>query len=365
MSATATTPEQSSTPKGRGRVTSAQLRGFGQRWALVGVLALLIVAFSVWKPDEFAQWSNFQSIVNTEPPLIFIALGAIFVLLVGEFDLSLGATLGMSQYVVLLLITSDGFSWPLAIVVALAIGAAIGAVNAFLIVGVGINSFIATIGMASILEGVLSWVSHSSTPIFTGAPQGFQDLAQRELGGIALPVIYAVVVCVVLWVFLEFTVLGREMRASGTNRQAAVLSGLRTTRAITIAFVLGGLLSAAAGVIATARTGSADATSGPSYLLPAYAAAFLGATAVRPGVCNVWGTFIALFVVAVGVVGLQLAGAAAWVTDVFNGGVLLIAVSVSALSARLRGAAHIRRILDARARRRTAGDPQAAGATRT
>lgn len=328
----------------RSRFDAAALRRFGQRWMLLGILFAMIGAFSLWQPDEFAQWSNFQSIVNTTAPLVFIALAAVVVLVVGEFDISLGAILGLCQYVILWLVTQHGVAWELAIVLTLMLGAFIGFLNAVLVKGIGINCFIATIGMASVMEGVLSWISDQGNPIFTGAPAGLKEFGQTELLGLTLPVYYALGIAIVAWFLLERTVFGREMRATGSNRQAAILSGLRTNKAVIAAFVLAGILAAAGGIIATARIGAADATSGPSYLLPAYAAAFLGAIAVRPGFENVWGTVIALFVVAVGVVGLQLAGAQAWVTDVFNGMVLLIAVSAAMLSSKMRARGSIRRI---------------------
>jgi ribose transport system permease protein len=332
------------------RPFGVRARAFSQRWALVGVLGLLIVTFSAWQPKEFATWSNAQGIINTQPPLLFVALGAIFVLLVGEFDLSVGATLGICQYLVLWLMSSHGMTWPLAIVITLGVGLLIGLVNAALVLVVGINCFVATIGSASVLTGILSWVSNNSTPIYTGAPQSFQNLAQSKFLGLTLPVYYAIVAGIVLWLMLEYMVLGREMRATGENRQAAILSGLRTNTAVTLGFSLAAVGAAIGGIIATARIGSADATSGPSYLLPAYAAALLGSTAVRPGFYNVWGTFVALFVVAVGVEGLQLAGADTWVTDVFNGGVLLVAVSMSLLVTRFGQGSKLRGRLRAIAR---------------
>ena len=202
-------------------------------------------------------------------------------------------------------------------------------------VGLGINSFIATIGIATILEGLMQWISSGNEPIFGGAPKGFTTLAQTK-HIVVLPVYYALVTTIVLWVLLEFTVVGRQMRATGANRTAAKLSGIHTGRARVTAFVLAGLLSSIAGILVTAQVGAADATSGPAYLLPAYAAAFLGATAIRPGFFNVWGTLIAIFLVAVGITGLQLEGAESWVTPVFNGSVLLLAVAVSNVAATQR-----------------------------
>lgn len=342
-------------------VESTRMRGFAQRWTLLGILGLMVVVFSFWKPDEFAQWSNFESIINGQMPMLFVALACVVVLIVGEFDLSLGAILGLCQYVVLWVVVEHGVTWPIAILIALAIGALLGLINAILVKGIGINSFIATIGMSSIILGLISWVSDNHTPIFTGAPEGFTKLGQTEfLSGLTLPVIYGLVACVLLWVLLERTVFGREMRATGANRTAAILSGLRTDKAVYVAFVLAGILAAIGGIIATSRIGAADANSGPSYLLPAYAAAFLGATAVKPGFENVWGTVIAIFVVAVGVVGLQLAGANAWVTDVFNGMVLLVAVSASMISGSLSRRGGLRGLF-VRGRDSSDSGPAAAG----
>jgi ribose transport system permease protein len=307
-----------------------------QRWALLGVLGVVVAGFSVALPDTFASTQNLEDILNSQPPGIFIAFGAILVLMAGEFDLSLGAILGLSQYLVLKLIES-GMAWPVSVVATLAVALVIGLVNAGLVVGLGVNSFVATIGVATVLTGLLEWISNGNAPIVTGAPQSFQDLAQVEIGGVTLPVLYALAAAVVVWVVTDYTVAGREIRATGANRQAAFLSGLRTNRSLILAFTGAAVLAGIGGILITARIGAADATSGPGYLLPAYAAAFLGATAVRPGFFNVWGTVIAIFVVAVGITGLQLGGAQSWVTPTFNGVILLLAVTVSMLAARRRG----------------------------
>jgi ribose transport system permease protein len=327
------------------RPSAKRVRELVQKWGLLVVLGLLVGGFSLLLPRTFATGSNFTDILNSVPPDVFIGFAAVLVLMAGEFDLSLGATLGLCGYLVLKLITSDGFSWPAAVAVSLGVGAAIGLTNAALIVGLRMNSFIATIGMSTVLEGILQWVSNGSAPIFNGAPAGFTELGQNKIGSITLPVFYAAVLALVLWVAVDYTVLGREIRASGANRRAAFLSGLRTNRSVVLALVGGGLLSAVGGVLITARVGAADATSGPGYLLPAYAAAFLGATAIRPGEFNVWGTVIAVLLVAVGITGLQLEGASSWVTPVFNGVVLILAVTVSMLAERQDSVFGLRRRL--------------------
>ncbi len=334
------------------------------KWGLLLVFAAVFGGFSAWIPSKFPTSGNVQDILTAQPPGIFIAYAAMLVLVVGEFDLSIAATLGMSEYLVLKLITHYGLSWPAAIVATLAVGAVIGLANAVAVVVLGINSFIATIGVATILEGLLQWISSNNEPIFGGAPHGFTTLAQTK-EGVVLPVYYSLAVAILLWVLLEFTVVGRQMRATGANRTAAKLSGIHTGRARVTAFVLAGILSAVAGILITAQVGAADASSFPSYLLPAYAAAFLGATAIRPGFFNVWGTLIAIFLVAVGITGLQLKGVESWVTPVFNGSVLLLAVTVSRVAATQRVLTRARAVMGQRGRasaRQASPVPPPAGA---
>lgn len=331
-------PLASAQPRGaRAAISRERAAALVQRWGLLGVLALVVAGFSLTS-DQFATTANLQDVLNAQPPVVFIALGAMLVLVVGEFDLSLGAVLGLSQYLVLKLMGDAGLAWPLAIALTLAAATLVGLVNAAFVVGLGINSFVATIGVATVLAGLLEWLSDGNAPIVDGAAPGFVDLAQTEIAGVGLSVLYALFAAVVLWVVLDYTVGGAEARATGANRQAALLSGLRAKRASVLAFAGAGLLAGIGGVLITARVGAADATSGPGYLLPAYAAAFLGATAIRPGAFNVWGTVIAIFVVAAGITGLQLNGADSWVTPTFNGLVLLVAVTVSVLATRRRGA---------------------------
>jgi len=344
-------------------VSRLNVSGLLSRWGLLLVFMVVFGGFSASLPDKFPTSGNVQDILTSQPPSIFIAYAAILVLVVGEFDLSIGATLGLSQYIVLKLITHYGLSWPAAIVAALGVGLAIGGANALAVVGLGINSFIATIGVATILEGLLQWISSGNEPIYGGAPSGFTTLAQTKWG-VVLPVYYALAAAILLWILLEFTVVGRQMRATGANRAAARLSGIHTGRARVTAFLLAGLLAAFGGILITTQVGAADASQslGQSYLLPAYAAAFLGATAIRPGFFNVWGTLIAIFLVAVGITGLQLEGADTWVTPVFNGSVLLFAVAVSNFAAAQRVLVRARSAVPLLRRRAAPSSPPPEGA---
>jgi ribose transport system permease protein len=141
-----------------------------------------------------------------------------------------------------------------------------------------------------------------------------------------------------LWYLLAQTPFGRSLYAIGSNPRSAKLVGVRVVGSVWTTFVLAGAIAGIVGVMQLARTGSATADTGTNLLFPALAAAFLGATAVVPGFFNVVGTIIGVLFVAVSVSGLTLSGASAWVSPVFNGAALLIAVGLSHYLGRHRGA---------------------------
>jgi ribose transport system permease protein len=144
---------------------------------------------------------------------------------------------------------------------------------------------------------------------------------------------------------MQRTPTGRRLYATGGNPNAARLAGVRTSRVIVLSLVSCGVIAALAGVLTSGQLGIGDPTVGPGYLLPAYAAAFLGSTQFQGGRYNVWGSVLAVLVLAVGVKGLQLAGAPVWIPDLFNGVALLIAVGMSKYQRTARRSAAVARIL--------------------
>jgi ribose transport system permease protein len=140
----------------------------------------------------------------------------------------------------------------------------------------------------------------------------------------------------VTWYVLTQIPYGRSLEAIGSNEAAARLVGIKTERAVWIAFIISGALAAAAGALQTSRAGSGDPQTASAFLFPALAAVFIGATTIKPGRYNVWGTMIGVYFVAISVSGFALKGADVWVQPVFNGGSLIAAVALSTFSARSR-----------------------------
>jgi ribose transport system permease protein len=263
------------------------------------------------------------------------AMALIVPLTTGLFDLSVAANLGVTA-VLALKLQGDGAGLVLTLVACLAAGAAIGAVNGLFVVRVGINSFIATLGMSSVLAAAAFWIS-DGTQLVADPSSDLVTFGQGLTLGIPNAVWCGLVIAAGLYYATEWTTVGRYMYAIGGNLEASRLVGIRVDRVLFGSLVSSGLLAGAAGVLLAARLGASDASIGPPYLLPAFSAVLLGATQIKTnGRVNVPGTLIAVALLATGIYGLQLAGAPSYISDLFNGVALIIAVSLSVRANRQR-----------------------------
>lgn len=294
------------------------------RFALPALLGVFIVVFSVLRPDTFATTGTLRTVVATQASLAVLALAAFVTLTIREFDLSIGAQLGLSALLVPGLTSRLDLPLPLAIAAGIAATATIGLFNGFLVAVVRINSFIATIAVSALVGAFVLWYSDGA-PIFEGVPSSLLSISD-DVGGVPLPTIYVIVIAAVLMLLAGYTTFGRQMAAVGGSREAARLSGVNTVLVTLVAFTIAGALAGAAGVITAGQLGTGNPAVGPGLLLPAFAAAFLGATSFKVGTFNVLGTMTAVLTIATGVAGLNLMGLPQWVDPAFNGGALLIAV---------------------------------------
>jgi ribose transport system permease protein len=308
---------------------------FLARVALPVILVLLVVLFSALRPETFFTVENLMTVLNLQSVLGILSLGLLLPLIIGEMDLSIAANLGLGLILVTGLTSQQGVPLWLAVVLAVAGCTIVGLLNGLMVTRFGINSLISTLGMSVIITGVVSAYTNGGV-FYQGIPPELLQIGQGRLMGIPLPIIYTLLIAVIVWYLLANTPLGRFLYAIGGSTDAARLSGVPVRGLTVLAFAGAGLLAGIAGVIQAGILGSGSPTVGPPFLLPVFAAVFLGATAIQPGVFNVWGTILAVITLQVGVTGLALLGSPFWIEPIFTGVALILAVTSARL---LRGEA--------------------------
>jgi ribose transport system permease protein len=315
----------------------AQVLQAAEPYALVGLLVALVVFFSVFPKtsDTFLTAANLRNLAATQAVIAIAALAALIPLICAQFDVSIGAVLGGASFAIAELLHKT--SLPLGVVLVLGIGMAgvVGFLNGLIVAYIRANSFIITLGMATLVTGLVSLASNDQTVV--GVPDAMTRFGSGNWLGVPRPGWLMLVVAVGCAYGLRHTLVGRKATSVGANPRAARLVGIRVDRVVCGAFVLAGLLAGLAGALQLARSGATNPQIGPGFTLSALAAAFLGSTTIRPGQFNVPGTIVGVFFVAVSVNGLTLAGAASWVDPVFNGAAVVLAVSLSTALAARRG----------------------------
>jgi ribose transport system permease protein len=333
MSVSGPTSQPPSEPPPGPAIMPARQSAFAQfchRYALLFAWAATIALFGVLEPDSFLQIQNFTSIFNSQAVLVVLTCSLVLTLTSSEYDLSAASVLSLSAMVIAVLNAQHQVPVGWAILAAVAAGVLVGTINGVLVVFVGIESIIATLGMGSLVSGITLWISNSN--MISGISNTLVNLViVPRFFGISLGFVYAVAIAAALWYFLTYTPIGRQLLFVGRGRRVARLSGLAVGRLRFGAMVGGSFLASIAGVLYAGTSASADPNSGDSFMLPAFAAAFLGSTSIVPGRFNAWGSFAAVYFLVTGIYGLSLMGIQVFVQNLFYGGALIIAVALSIL----------------------------------
>jgi len=278
------------------------------RFSGLYIWALFIIIFAIWVPDSFFDLDTAQGLASEKSIIVLLALALMIPLAAGAYDLSIGATTNISAVIVAKLQTDNGWGMWSAIAVAVGAGALIGIINGFVVVKLKVNSFIATLAMASVIASVIIIITGQRQPV-PPMDEQWRNLTQFEIFGFQSVALIVLVIALIFWWFMQHTPPGRYLYAVGGNQEAARLSGVKVGMWTWIALIISGT------------------TCGGALLLPAFAAVFLGSTQFLPGKFNVWGTVLAVLVLATGVKGLQLATGQQWLESMFNGVALVAAVS--------------------------------------
>ncbi|MGH2937306.1 MAG: ABC transporter permease [Solirubrobacterales bacterium] len=309
--------------------STRSFRHFLEAYAFVGLMVAAALFFALWGQTStaFTSSANIRTLISSNAVVAIIALAALVPLVAYEFDLSVGGVAGLSAVFSASMLAS-GMPIAIAIIAAIAIGAMIGLANALLITRVGVNAVITTLGMSIIIAGIVNQKTGGLTTS-TQLPHAFTNFGSSDWFGIPKLAFVLAVIALAVYYVLQYTPYGRFLYAFGSNRAAAQLVGIRTKLVLGSAFLISGSLSAMAGILQVSRAGSADPKGGEAFTLPALAAAFLSAAAIRPGRYNVAGALVAIFFLGVLNNGLNLAGSPEYVNNYVNGAALIIGVALT------------------------------------
>lgn len=313
------------------------------RYGLLGLVAGVIAYFAITEP-AFRSVDNTFSILQSISIVAIVALGVTVSLVVGGFDLSVGANAGLAVMSSSIALVIYGAPTPVAVGVALLAGALVGLVNGLLIVKLRIPDLLATLGMLFVLQGLQLLLTEGQT-VQTGMTlrghlesgvfrQSFLDIGRKQYGPVPVPVLILAVIAVALYLFLEKTRWGRIMYAIGGNAEAARLAGIRVDRYRMLAYVISGVLASVGGVILAARIGAGDVGAGNPFLLDAVAAALIGYAVLALNKPNAFGTTVGAVFLGVMLNGLTIKNFPYYTQDFVKGLVLMTALFLSFTFAR-------------------------------
>ncbi|MBO6902516.1 MAG: ABC transporter permease [Rhizobiaceae bacterium] len=309
---------------------------FRQMGTLLGLL-LIVLFFTIQLPDTFLTARNLINVSQQISMLAVVAFAMTVVMVMGDFDLSVGSMASLAGIVAAVLFALGYPLW-IGVAAALAVGMLGGLLNGLLVAVVGILPFVATLGTLTIFSGLAFFVSGGRTIFGRDIPASFSGFARSGvpldgigLTGLKLPFlsISALVVLAITWVLLEQTTYGRRLYAIGGNREAARLAGVQVTRLRSSAFVLTGIGAAIAGLMYASRVASANPTQGAGLMLDAIAAVFLGMTMGKEGEPRVLATLVGVLILGILDNGLTQMNVDSYVREMLIGAIVLVAVATS------------------------------------
>ena len=290
-----------------------------------GILAVLCL----WLSFATTQFTSLENLSNVIRQVSFVGIAACVVtpvMVAGGLDLSIGSIVAVAGVTAAKFVADAQWPLPISFVIGVLAGGLVGALNAFLVVGMRINPVITTLGTMFIGRGLANVVAGGS-PV-TGVPLTFNNLATSFIGPIPTPVVIFAVIAVVMIVVERKTLLGRWTIASGGNEEAARLSGIPVNRTRVILYVLSGLAAGIAGILINSRVATGDPTSGTGFEFAVIVAVVLGGTAISGGQGTIIGSIVGVLIVGVLDNGLNLMGVSTFYQNIVEGAVLIFAVGV-------------------------------------
>lgn len=292
---------------------------------------IMFLSFSFAAPRIFPSFRNILNIVNQASLAAIISSGLTVALIIGEMDLSVAYVASFAGVLVTGLIVKLGLPVWLAVIIVIMIGGTIGIINGLIITKLKVNSVVATLGTGSIIVG-LNYAYAQGVPIASGLPEVFKQIALGKTLGVPNNILIMIVVLFSLWVFINYTELGVQLRATGGNSSASRLSGIRVDRIKIIGLAITSMCASITGILLASLIGSGTSAAADGYLMPAFAAVFLGSATLKDGDFHIVGTLIGVFFIGIGFNGLAILGVPTFVQYFFRGGILILAVGLSSVA---------------------------------
>jgi ribose transport system permease protein len=304
-------------------------------WTVYGIpVALVIICiFLAFTTKSFATVENILNILRQISIISIVATGTTLILISGGIDISMGSVMALSGITCIALITKVGVPYPIAILASLAVGCLSGLLNGLLITKVKIPPFIATLGTMQILRGI-GFVYTGGYSLYGDTPKQFVSIGRGYLGIIPVPVIIMVIIYIIFFMISNYSKIGFYTYALGNNEKAAKLSGINVIRLRLLLYTLGGVMSAIAGVIITARLNSAQAGGSSGIEFDILTAVVLGGTSMSGGKGKIQRTLLGAIVIGVISNGMTLLNVNAFYQMIASGGILIIALALDRIKAR-------------------------------
>jgi ribose/xylose/arabinose/galactoside ABC-type transport system permease subunit len=297
--------------------------------AAVGTFAVFVVMISVFmaaSPSVFLHWPIYDSVLVTLPVALCLVVPLVFVVTVGEIDLSFPATMGFSAWIFALSVHA-GYDPFLAIAAALATGMALGCCVGALVVTAGLSSLIATLGMNYMLRGLIMIITQAKSIALTGLDEtAAGKLFSGELWGVPVQVFWALGFVVFAAILFNRHRFGARVHAVGDNPDSAGQMGINVSRTRIATFVFMGLGAGLAGIFSTMINFTWWPTTGDGYLLPAIASVFVGGTPTWGGIGTIAGGAIGALIVSFIQSGIVAAGLSGFYVQFFNGLIIVLAL---------------------------------------
>lgn len=296
------------------------------------MILLLMVILLSFMTDTFLTYRNLINIVRQVTFYAIVGYGAMMTLIGGDFDLSPGSVIGLTSILSTMAITGTERGVGLPLLVAIAVGLAVGFVNGFLIAYCNMPAFIATLGTQTLLRGLALYIANGK-PI-SGLSEKFTNIGGGSIGIVPIPVIILIILGVVTWYIMKYTRLGRHIYAIGGNAQAAVVSGVNAKRIKLFTYLYAGVMAAIAGVILTARVASGNAALGETYEMKAITGCVIGGVSLNGGIGSIYGMICGILVVGVLTNGMDLMNVSGYMQKVAEGIIMIVAVLLDVVRAK-------------------------------